>query len=266
MEIVCATTNKSKLDDYRRIATKLTSKANPDEVIRMISSEYYTRFAEELIGREVSILGLDDILDFDGDISIPKVAETGMSLYENAGIKARAAYNALGKRRTVFADDSGNWINGIGGPAVFTGRYAEDRKNIKRCLEQMDTLENAFSNIHAEDRKITTTTVICMITCDGEEHYFSGSLEGRISRSICKDDYDSIDDTKPAWANILYPHFKFCSSISESAFAKRAFKTGKREPAINMFGPDDAIVLYDDICPRRIALLNMLCWIQREGI
>lgn len=263
MELLCASSNQSKLDDYRRIAAKLTAASGSDEAQHMTNTEYVMAFSEELFGYDINILGLEDM----GLTEVKKnimAEETGMSLYENAAIKARAAFAEF--KRPVFADDSGNWINGIGGPAVFTGRYAEDHKNIKRCLEQMDTLHNSFGDHECHPRKMTTTTVICLITEDGKEHYFSGSLEGRISNELTKEYYDSIDATKPAWINVLHPHLTFYNEHTRAKFQGKVFDEHGvlSTPPLSAF--KNAMELYDDICPRRIALLNMLYWIRKGGI
>lgn len=262
MELLCATSNKSKLDDYRRIAAKLTAPVDSDAAKHMLSTEYETQFSEDLLGADVTIIGLNDIGI--NDVEKNMIAEeTGMSLYENAAIKARAAFNIF--RRSVFADDSGTWFNGIGAPGVFTGRYADDHKNIKKCLEQTDTLYNPYGLYNM--RGMTATTVICLIDNFGNEYFFSGSLEGHISNSITKEDYDKVDDTKPAWANVLYPHLKFYTERAKTEFTKKEFELAGPlgKPPITGFG-EYSTELYDDICPRRIALLNMLCYIKEEGI
>lgn len=252
MELVFSSSNESKLGDYRRIAARLTAKADSDEVRRMKNVEYVMRFSDDLFGFNINILCPTDI-----GATIEDVAETGMSLYENAGIKARAAYNIL--KRPVFADDSGNWINGIGGPAVFTGRYAEDRKNIKKCLEQLDTVYDTYSNTGAHTSEVITTTVICLITNDGKEHYFSGSLKGHIAWDLSKDDYENADDFEPGWTSILEPDLSFYTDEESARFTRRIY-AGYR-PTMSALGQD----IYDDICPRHMALLNMLNYIKTRG-
>ena len=108
------------------------------------------------------------------------VEETGLTLEENALLKAKAAAEAT--NRVSIADDTGLFVWALGGaPGVYTARYAGES-----CSYSDNTakLLNALSGEKTANRKASFKTVIAMVTPDGEEHIFSGSVEGFITEEL----------------------------------------------------------------------------------
>lgn len=113
-----------------------------------------------------------------GDI-IPgwDVDETGLTLEANALLKARAAAQAT--QRTAIADDTGLFVWALGGaPGIYTARYAGENCTYHDNTEK---LMNALSGEKNSNRRASFQTVIALVTPDGEEYVFKGSVEGRIT-------------------------------------------------------------------------------------
>ncbi len=105
------------------------------------------------------------------------VEETGLTLEENALLKARAA--ALATHRTAIADDTGLFVWALGdAPGVYTARYAGENCTYR---ENTDKLLNALSGEKNSNRKASFQTVIALVTPEGEEHIFHGLVEGQIT-------------------------------------------------------------------------------------
>jgi XTP/dITP diphosphohydrolase len=105
---------------------------------------------------------------FSGDIP-----ETGMTLEDNARIKAWHVYQLFGQ--DCFADDTGLEVDGLhGAPGVFSARYAGEgcsfADNVRKLLEEMIEIRN---------RQAKFRTVICLII-SGKEYFFEGVVNGEI--------------------------------------------------------------------------------------
>lgn len=104
------------------------------------------------------------------------VEETGATLEENAGLKARAAVAATGE--PAAADDTGLFVDGLAGaPGVRSSRYAgEDatyEDNVARLLAELAARDGA-------QRTARFRTAVVLRRPDGAEIGFSGILEGAI--------------------------------------------------------------------------------------
>jgi XTP/dITP diphosphohydrolase len=102
------------------------------------------------------------------------IPETGKTFEENSRIKAKHVYDQ--HRVPVFADDSGLMVEALDGePGVFSARYAgpekNDEKNIDLLLKRLGESPN---------REATFKTVITYIDPAGNEHQFSGTIDGSI--------------------------------------------------------------------------------------
>lgn len=233
MDLLCATTNKSKLVEFQRITKRLTSKRGSDEHFRILATPYKMLYSDELCGYDIHITPPPRPL--------PDVEETGLSLYENAGIKARTAFDIL--KCPVFANDSGIWVDGIGGPGVFTGRY-DANSSFKKVIEQLCTVHSTGGIL------ATLTSVICLITADAKEHYFSGSIHGVIDTAIHKStlDGDYID-----WKQVFVHNIGFVRDCPLNSIYS----------ILPLADLDQCV--YDDICHHHNSLYEMLMYLKKKG-
>ena len=104
------------------------------------------------------------------------IAETGTTFRENASLKSNFIYREYGL--DCFGDDSGLEIDALNGePGVYSARYSGSRdmdRNIRLVLEKLEAAEN---------RRARFRTVISLIL-DGKEHFFEGTVEGEITRTV----------------------------------------------------------------------------------
>jgi XTP/dITP diphosphohydrolase len=106
------------------------------------------------------------------DIDIP---ETGLTLQENALIKARFLYQQF--NIDCFSDDTGLEIEALNGePGVFSARYAGEEKSSEK---NMDKVLNLLQN--KSNRNARFVTVVALIL-DGKEFLFEGIVEGVIRK------------------------------------------------------------------------------------
>jgi XTP/dITP diphosphohydrolase len=134
------------------------------------------------VAGKIKLLSLNDIACHDD------IEETGSTFKENAAIKSHFIYNKY--KINSFADDSGLEIDALNGaPGVYSARYAGEHgnhaANNQKVLKQLKGVTN---------RKARFITVISLI-CDGEEHFFEGSVEGTICTELSGSDgfgYDPI--------------------------------------------------------------------------
>lgn len=119
----------------------------------------------------LEVLGLPDIgIDYD-------IPETGLTLEENAYIKAKYLYDQTGK--VALSEDTGLEVFALAGQlGVHTARYAGDQKNPQ---DNMNKLLDALR--HLSDRSAQFRTVIALVN-DDETLYFEGIVKGRISTFI----------------------------------------------------------------------------------
>ena len=91
---------------------------------------------EQMLGCEV--VPYKELL---GDLAIE---ESGSSFKENAIIKAKAVYDALGDDKAiVLADDSGISVPALNGePGIYSARYAgegaSDKENLQKLIERLE--------------------------------------------------------------------------------------------------------------------------------
>ena len=102
-----------------------------------------------------------------------EIPETGVTLKENAILKAKYVYNKTGLN--CFADDTGLEIESLNNsPGVSSARYAgpscNAENNITKVLSELVTSTN---------RKACFKTIIALLL-NGEEHYFEGKVKGEI--------------------------------------------------------------------------------------
>lgn len=140
------------------------------ELVFATNNPHKLEEVQNAIGPSVEVLSLRSI---SCEHEIP---ETGDTLKANARIKAVHVLEAHG--HDAFSDDTGLEVEALDGrPGVHSARYAGKdpsfQDNIEKLLGEMKGIE---------DRSARFRTVIALF-CDGEEHYFEGSVEGRIAES-----------------------------------------------------------------------------------
>ncbi len=101
--------------------------------------------------------------------------ETGATFRENAEIKARAFYAAVG--RPVLADDSGLCVDLLGGaPGVQSARFGgpglSDGDRRRRLLEELAGKE--------PPRRARFVCVLALMLGEGEVRFYEGTAEGEI--------------------------------------------------------------------------------------
>jgi len=105
-----------------------------------------------------------------------EIVEDAPTFKENALIKARAVYQALGnKKATVLADDSGISVDVLGGaPGIFSARYggenADDKKNLSKLIEAIKAEGVTSSPAHY-------TAAIAIVT-EAKERTVHGWMHG----------------------------------------------------------------------------------------
>ena len=92
------------------------------------------REMSEILRQSAGALGEFEILTLDALGAVDDVEENGTTFEENALIKARAAYDAVGGRSIGIGDDSGLCVDALdGAPGIYSARYsgedATDEKN-----------------------------------------------------------------------------------------------------------------------------------------
>ncbi len=133
MEIVIATQNKGKLNEYK-----------------------------ELLGKDFTLLSLADVGFFED------VEETGSTFEENSYIKAKAVFDFCSV--PTLADDSGLMVDALSGaPGVYSARYAgihgDDVKNYTLLLKNLENIKTRTARFKTA---ITLVTKDKIYTACGE--------------------------------------------------------------------------------------------------
>ncbi len=138
MEILFASNNAHKVDEVRA----------------KLAPRYTVRSLREVVG----------------EVDIP---ETGITLEENAAIKARYLHQRTGM--DCFADDTGLEITALHGePGVYSARYAGEGCSFD------DNMDKVLHNLTGQsDRSARFRTVICLIY-QGKEYFFEGEVKGEM--------------------------------------------------------------------------------------
>ena len=109
--------------------------------------------------------------------SVPEVDETGVTLLENARLKAHALRDATGE--DALADDTGLEVDSLGGaPGVWSARYAgEDATYADNVRKLVTEMAKAMRNA----RTARFRTVLVLAGADGSELAVDGVAEGVIA-------------------------------------------------------------------------------------
>lgn len=156
MQVVIATDNKHKVNEFQRILEP---------------------FGINVITKTMANANID-------------VEENINSFEENAFLKANAIYQAT--KLMTIADDSGICVDALNGqPGIFSARYGgEECKNdferTQKLLFDMKNHKNRNAHFHCD---------ICLITTVGKVFHFTGDCNGEIGFKVCGENgfgYDPI--------------------------------------------------------------------------
>jgi XTP/dITP diphosphohydrolase len=105
-----------------------------------------------------------------------EAVENGITLYDNASLKARFAFTRAINDVWTMADDTGIFINALGGePGVYSARWAGESASTEDITRHcLDRLRNA------DDRSAIFRTVVSLIAPNGTEQFFVGEVTGYI--------------------------------------------------------------------------------------
>lgn len=138
--------------------------------LRLVFATHNNNKAKEIqsiMPQGVHILSLDDI---GCEEDIP---ETGETLEENALQKARFVWEKFGLN--CFADDTGLFVDALNGePGVYSARYAGPQKDPN---DNVDLLLSKLGETQNRGARFKTAMALIL---HGEEHLFSGTVEGKI--------------------------------------------------------------------------------------
>lgn len=124
-------------------------------------------------------LGIDAVTAKEIGVELGDVEENGSTFSENAYIKAKSAFDLLGGKYCVVADDSGLCVDALDGrPGVFSARYGgeglTDKDRYTLLLEEM-------KSVKAQDRGAHFACCICVIMTDTTVIEAQGKCFGTIS-------------------------------------------------------------------------------------
>ncbi|MGI5901510.1 MAG: XTP/dITP diphosphatase [Desulfitobacteriia bacterium] len=148
MKILLATTNKGKINEFRRLLETST----------------------------IEVLSLHSFPE------LPEIEENGRTFAENAFIKARTAAQLT--NLLTIADDSGLEVEALkGAPGIYSARYAgepkDDGRNIEKLLAELEEI-NPSESFSPEKRRARFRCCLAIVDPEGEEHLVEGTVEGYI--------------------------------------------------------------------------------------
>ena len=102
-----------------------------------------------------------DVIPYNELIEEFEIVEDGGTFQENAIIKAKAVYDALGREDiVVLADDSGISVDALeGAPGIYSARYAGENADDKANLEKL-VLELKARGLHASPAHYTAAMAL----------------------------------------------------------------------------------------------------------
>ena len=153
-----------------------------------------TNNAKKLVELEriLNPLGIEAVSAKEAGVVLDEVEETGKTFWENAFIKANAAFQKTGM--PAVADDSGICVDALDGrPGIYSARYSpedcfNDEQRTAKILEELQGVPD-------EKRGAHYTCAICCILPDGRKIEIEEICEGKIGRSFVGDGgfgYDPI--------------------------------------------------------------------------
>lgn len=137
------------------------------KLVFVTNNQHKLSEAKAILNDKVEICSLKEIGCFD------EIAETGVTLNENAEIKANYVFSLF--NCDTFADDTGLEVESLNGaPGVYSARYAGEDGNSAKNIEKL-----LFELKGKKNRNAQFRTVIALIE-NGEKHFFEGIIKGEI--------------------------------------------------------------------------------------
>jgi len=156
-----------------------------------------------------------------GELGLPEPEETGTTFAANAELKARAAADA--GKHPALADDSGLWVNALGGnPGIWSARWAGPDKDFKIAMARV---ERELKEKSAQDLSAKFVCALSLAMPHGECQTFEGEVHGTLSfppRGTLGFGYDPIfiPDGFDQTFGEIDPHLKNAMSHRARAFEK----------------------------------------------
>jgi XTP/dITP diphosphohydrolase len=155
------------------------------------------------------------------ELGLPEPEETGSTFAANAELKARAAADA--GKHPALADDSGLWVNALGGdPGIYSARWAGPSKDFGAAMARV---EKELLEKKARDYSAKFVCALSLAMPHGEMQTFEGEIHGRLTfppRGTLGFGYDPIfiPDGFDQTFGEIDPHKKNAMSHRARAFEK----------------------------------------------
>ncbi len=111
------------------------------------------------------------------DLGLPEPEETGATFIANAELKARAAADA--GKHPALADDSGLWVDALGGnPGIYSARWAGPSKDFRIAMARVE------KELLAKGATDFTARFVCALSIampQGEIKSFEGKVHGKLT-------------------------------------------------------------------------------------
>jgi XTP/dITP diphosphohydrolase len=116
------------------------------------------------------------------ELGLPEPEETGSTFIANAELKARAAADA--GHHPALADDSGLWVDALGGdPGIYSARWAGPSKDFRIAMERVE------KELLAKGATDFSARFVCALSIampphngnKGEIKSFEGEVHGRLT-------------------------------------------------------------------------------------
>ena len=125
---------------------------------------------QQMVGDKFKIVSLAEIKCFD---EIPETADTleGNALQKAHFVKENYGYDC-------FADDTGLEVEALNNePGVYSARYAGEACSFE------DNMNKLLTNLQGVDNRTACFRTVIALIKDGEEHLFSGMINGSITET-----------------------------------------------------------------------------------
>jgi XTP/dITP diphosphohydrolase len=126
-----------------------------------------------------------------GELGLPEPEETGLTFIANAELKARAAADA--SNHPALADDSGLWVDALGGdPGIYSARWAGPTKDFRIAMAR---IEKELREKNAMDFSARFVCALSIAMPHGEIKSFEGEVHGKLTfppRGLSGFGYDPI--------------------------------------------------------------------------